>query len=93
MKCFYSGGGNNRPHFIYRFKVKNCTSDMYDWADTYPEKGPFSRFHVEWASVYSNIDSPRDYDVIQFELHDAYLAFMYAFAGEIIEDQTWKEYR
>jgi hypothetical protein len=44
MEYFYSGGGNNRPYFTYRFKVKECTTDMYQWAEAYPEKGAFSRF-------------------------------------------------
>ncbi len=88
MNYFWTDGGNNRPTFIYRFKVKNCTTEMYEWAQAYPDKGPFSRFHVEWKSVYDKMDSPRDYEVIQFELRDAYLAFKYAFAGEIIEDKT-----
>lgn len=87
MNYFYSGGGNNRPFFIYRFKAKKVSSEMYVWGKEYPDKGPFSRYHVEWGSVYN-----KDYDVIQFELRDAYLAFQYAFAGEV-EDITWKEYR
>ena len=82
MEYFYGGGGNNRPVFIYRFKVKECTEDMYKWADSYPEKGPFSRFHVEWGSVYSKMDSPREYDVIQFEHSEAAKIFRIAFAGE-----------
>ena len=86
MEYFYGGGGNNRPVFIYRFKVKPVTTEMYKWAQAYPEKGPFSRFHIEW-------EMHKGYDVIQFELRDAYLAFQYAFAGEIIEDVTMKEYK
>ena len=86
MEFFYSDGGNNRPYFVYRVKVKNCTTEMYNWAQKYPEKGPFSRFHIEW-------DMSKGYDIIQFELRDAYLAFQYAFAGQIIEDVTMKEYR
>ena len=92
MEYFYSGGGNNRPHFTYRFKVKKCTTDMYQWAEAYPEKGPFSRFHVEWASVYSKMDRLLDYDVIQFEHSEAAKVFRIAFAGEY-EDITMKEYR
>ena len=87
MELFYSGGGNNRPYFTYRFKVKLCTEDMYAWAKEYPAKGPFSRFHVEWASVYH-----RTYSVIQFESSEAAKIFRIAFAGEY-EDITMKEYR
>jgi hypothetical protein len=92
MEYFYGGGGNNRPYFMYRFKVKECTNDMYMWAHAYPEKGPFNRFHVEWGSVYSKMDSPREYDVIQFEWGEAAKVFRIAFAGEY-EEITMKEYR
>lgn len=92
MEYFWSDGGNNNPVFIYRFKVKKCTSEMYDWADNYPTKGPFSRFHVEWESVYNKMDRPRDYDVIQFESSEAAKVFRIAFAGEY-EEITMKEYR
>lgn len=88
MEYFYSAGGNNRPYFTYRFKVKKCTTDMHKWANEYPEKGPFSRWHVEWASVYHS----REYDVIQFEHSEAAKIFKIAFAGEY-EDITMKEYR
>lgn len=92
MEYFYSGGGNNRPHFTYRFKVKPCTTAMYEWAAAYPEKGPFSRWHVEWQSVYGKMDSPIDYDVIQFEWSEAAKVFRIAFAGEY-EDVTMIGYK
>jgi hypothetical protein len=92
MEYFYSEGGSNRPYFIYRFRVKNCTTEMYQWAEAYPEKGPFSRFHVEWSSVYTTGGMPRGYDVIQFEHNEAAKIFRIAFAGEY-EDITMKEYR
>lgn len=88
MECFYSGGGNNKPFFIYRYKVDRVSNEMYIWAEKYPSKGPFSRFHVIWSVVENT-----PYDIIQFELRDAYLAFKYAFAGEILEDITWEEHR
>ena len=92
MEYFWSGGGNNRPYFTYRFKVKRCNDEMYEWARSYPEKGPFSRFHVEWSDVYTTMDGPRGYDVIQFESSEAAKIFRIAFAGEY-EDITMKEYR
>lgn len=92
MECFYSSGGTNRPYFTYRFRVNKCTSEMYAWARSYPEKGPFSRFHVEWSSVYTTSGIPRGYDVIQFEHSEAAKVFKIAFAGEY-EDITMKEYR
>ena len=97
MEYFYSDGGNNKPHFIYRFTVrKSSLRQMMEWANAYPEKGPFSRYHVIFNSQYMKDDPSVDREeipLIQFELRDAYLAFKYAFAGEIVEDITWKEYR
>lgn len=92
MEFFFSSGGNNRPYFTYRFKVKKCYREMILWAKEYPSKGPFSRFHIEYKDVYSKMDSPRDYDVIQFESSEAAKIFRIAFAGEY-EDITMKEYR
>ena len=88
MEYFYSEGGNNKPFFIYRFNVRKVTTEMFEWCQNYPEKGPFSRFHV----IFNTGNFERD-NIIQFELKDAYLAFMYAFAGEILEDKTWEEHR
>lgn len=92
MEYFFSGGGNNRPVFTYRFKVKKCTTEMYQWAEAYPHNGYFQRWHVEWNAVYSKMDNPRDYDVIQFESSEAAKVFRIAFAGEY-EEITMKEYR
>jgi len=92
MEYFFTRGGNNRPYFIYRFKVKKCTSEMYEWAEAYPEKGPFSRFHVEWQHMFTHMDRSINYDVIQFEHSEAAKVFRIAFAGEY-EEITMKEYR
>ena len=89
MEYFYSSGGNPNPYFVYRFKVKKCTTEMYQWAHQYPEKGPFSRYHVEWNT--GKMDSGKDYDVIQFEHSEAAKIFRIAFAGEY-EEITMKEY-
>ena len=89
MKYFHSEGGNNRPYFMYRFKVAKCTTEMYEWCERYPDHDhPFRRFHIEWSSVRN-----KDVDVVQMESRDAYLAFQVAFAGEILEDLTMKEYK
>ena len=92
MEYFFTSGGNNRPVFIYRFKVKICTSEMYWWAASYPEQGPFSRFHVEWQDAYTKMDRPINYDVIQFEHSEAAKIFRIAFAGEY-EDISMGGYR
>ena len=83
MEKFYGGGGNQNPSFIYQFKVAMVTNQMYEWCENYPGKGPFSRWHIEHSFRRKD-----NCDVIHFELRDAYLAFMYAFAGEILEDKT-----
>lgn len=83
MEKFYGGGGNQNPSFIYQFRVAMVTNEMYVWCEDYPSKGSFSRWHVEHAFRRKD-----NCDVIHFELRDAYLAFMYAFAGEILEDKT-----
>ena len=92
MEYFFTSGGNNRPVFIYRFKVNRCTTEMYEWAEAYPEKGPFSRFHVEWQDMFTKMDRPINYDVIQFEHSEAAKVFRIAFAGEY-EEITMNEYR
>jgi hypothetical protein len=88
MDKFYGGGGNQNPSFIYQFKVNLFTDAMYIWCENYPSKGPFSRWHVEHAFRRKD-----NCDVIHFELRDAYLAFMYAFAGEILEDKTMGSFK
>ena len=88
MEFFYSGGGNNRPDFTYLFKIKRLTTEMYEWCKAYPEKGPFSRWHYIPNTGNVHRDS-----IIQFELRDAYLVFQWAFAGEILEDLTWNDFR
>jgi hypothetical protein len=88
MEYFWSDGGNNKPYFIYRLNVQKITEQMHNWCNKYPSKGPFSRWHC----IYNTGNFERD-NIIQFELKDAYLAFQYAFAGEILEDRTMKEYK
>ena len=88
MEKFYGGGGNQNPTFIYQFRVKKVTTEMYTWCENYPSKGSFSRWHIEFSFTRKD-----DCDVIHFELRDAYLAFMYAFAGEILEDKTMSGYK
>ena len=83
MEKFYGGGGNQNPSFIYQFRVKTVTNAMFTWCETYPSKGSFSRWHIEHSFRRKD-----ECDVIHFELRDAYLAFKYAFAGEILEDKT-----
>lgn len=88
MEYFYSGGGNNNPDFVYRFKTKEVTSEMFHWAKEYPPtQDCFQCFHIKY-----NATNNGEWDIIQFQWRDAYLAFKYAFAGEV-EDITWKDFR
>jgi len=88
MEKFYGGGGNQNPSFIYQFKVAMVTNEMYTWCENYPGKGSFSRWHIEHAFRRKD-----NCDVVHFELRDAYLAFKYAFAGEILEDKTMGSFK
>jgi hypothetical protein len=83
MEKFYGGGGNQNPTFIYQFRVKKFTNEMYLWCEAYPGKGPFTRWHVEHS--FRRQDGC---EILHMEYRDAYLAFMYAFAGEILEDKS-----
>lgn len=80
MEYFYSGGGNNRPYFSYRVKVRKCTEEMYVWCAEYDDEGSyFCRFHVEWKDVYGTTEHPRDYEIVQFERETPALMFTLKF--------------
>lgn len=85
MKYFYSSGGNNKPYFPHRVKVKKCTNKMYEWCMHYPgDDEPFKNFHVEWDKYKPGDEMHIGYEIVQFQSENAYLAFLYAFAGEYI---------
>jgi hypothetical protein len=94
MEYFYSGGGNNRPDFTYRFLVKKITDEMYDWCDSYPLIGPFERWHII-HNYYERTDSRNDRGdspetpLIQFESRKAAYMFRIAFSEYIIENKTY----
>lgn len=97
MDYFYSGGGNNRPHFTYRFLVKEITEGMWNWCDRYPLNGPFERWHVihNYKATFTNSSAAKDekeVPLIQFEDRNAALMFSLAFSEYIIEDKSLKEY-
>lgn len=80
MEYYWSEGGNNRPWFSYRIKVRKCTNEMYTWCKEYTDQGsPFCRFHVEWCDVYKTENNPRDYDIVQFECEAPALLFAMKF--------------
>ena len=92
MNYFYSGGGNNRPSFTYRFLCKTITSEMFEWCERYPLDGPFERWHI-----IHNFKTERDGDLgdvteiplIQFENKQAAFMFSIAFSEYILEDKTY----
>jgi hypothetical protein len=94
VEYFYSGGGNNRPDFTYRFLVSKITEEMYDWCDNYPLTGPFERWHIinnYYESRPLRIDrgdSPET-PLIQFESRKAAYMFRIAFSEYIIENKTY----
>jgi hypothetical protein len=89
MEYFYSGGGNNRPDFTYRFTMKEITEGMHHWCNNYPLTGPFQRWHI-----VRNFGQPTDGDraevpLIQFESQQAAYWFRIAFSEYIVEDKTY----
>lgn len=88
MEYFWSDGGNNRPDFTYRYTMKEVTSEMYRWCQSYPANGPFDRFHV-----IRNYGQPTDSDkkevpLIQFENKKAAFMFSIAFSEYILENKS-----
>jgi hypothetical protein len=84
MEYFYSGGGNNRPDFTYRFLVSKITEEMYDWCGNYPLTGPFERWHI----IHNTGNFERD-TIIQFESRKAAYMFRIAFSEYITENKTY----
>lgn len=89
MEFYFTSGGNNRPDFIYRFTLKQMTTEMFEWCERYPANGPFQRFHV-----IRNYGQPTDQDrkeipLIQFEDRKAAFMFSLAFSEYILEDKTF----
>ena len=92
MKYFYSGGGNNRPSFSYRFLMRKITDDMYNWCGDYPLDGPFERWHIihnyQTGPVDNSVDSGPEAPLIQFESRKAAYLFRIAFSEYIIENKS-----
>jgi hypothetical protein len=93
MEYFYSGGGNNRPDFTYRFLVKKITDEMYDWCGNYPLTGPFERWHIihnyQTGPIDNSVDSGPETPLIQFESRKAAYLFRIAFSEYILENKTY----
>ena len=83
MELFYSGGGNNRPTFSYRFSVKEVTQEMFDWCSNYKDDGrPFRRWHVIWNQNPTR--EVKECPLIQFEWEEPAIMFALKF-GEYIK--------
>lgn len=82
MEYFWSDAGNNRPYFRYRIKVPKCTTEMYEWCQAFDDEGKyFRRWHVEWNDSHH----PKvNYDVVQFEWHEAAVMFKLRWGGSDI---------
>ena len=78
MEHFRGGGGNNKPFFAHRIKVKKMTAAAFEWCSDYPSTGPFQRFHVEWDNLTGN-EMHKGYDIVQFESEQAALMFALRF--------------
>jgi hypothetical protein len=91
MEYFYSGGGNNRPTFTYRFLMRKITDEMYDWCGNYPLSGPFERWHIihnyREGTAFQG-DAP-EVPLIQFESSNAAYMFSIAFSEYILENKTY----
>jgi hypothetical protein len=91
MEYFYSGGGNNRPDFTYRFLVRKITDEMYDWCGNYPLDGPFERWHIihNYYEGRALQGDATETPLIQFESRKAAYMFSIAFSEYILVDKTY----
>jgi hypothetical protein len=92
MEYFWSGGGNNRPDFTYRFTMKEITDKMFDWCGEYPLNGPFERWHIihNYQTSYDgDLGDRKETPLIQFESRQAAYWFRLAFSEYILEDKTY----
>lgn len=79
MEYFSSHGGNNKPYFTHRLKVKKMTNEAYEWCLDYPSTGYFQRFHVEWDSYAPGTEMHKGYEIVQFESERAAIMFALKF--------------
>jgi len=64
MKRYHSEGGTQNPDFLYQVRVRDFTTEMYDWCEAYDDQGEtFCRYHVKW-NLY---DDHYEYDRVTFE--------------------------
>lgn len=91
MEYFYGGGGASNPNFVYRFLMKEITTDMWHWCEQYPLTGPFERWHIvhNFQSSHKGITGDRkETPLIQFESSKAAKVFRIAFSEYIIENKS-----
>lgn len=83
MEYFYGGGGRSDPDFLYRFEVKEVTTEMWKWCEDYPLTGPFERWYVK-HSTHTNANP-----IITFESRKAAYMFSLAYSEYIIKNQSY----
>ncbi len=90
MEYFYSDGGNNRPHFVYRFLLKEVNTAMWEWCERYPLTGPFERWHVirNHTDGTAFLGDGPETPLIQFESKKAAQMFRIAYSEYIILDKS-----
>ena len=86
MEYFYGGGGRSNPDFVYRFLLKEVTTDMWKWCENYPLSGPFERWYVQYNAKMGGVDqSP----ILQIENKKAAFMFSLAYSEYILKDLTY----
>ena len=76
MKRYHSEGGTQNPDFPYQVRVRDFTTEMYDWCKAYDDQGEtFCRFHVKW-NLY---DNHNEYDRVTFEQEQPAIMFALRF--------------
>jgi hypothetical protein len=75
MKKYHSEGGTQNPDFLYQVRVRDFTTEMYDWCEAYDRGETFCRYHVKW-NLY---DSPNEYDRVTFEQEQPAIMFALRF--------------
>ena len=74
MKKYHSEGGTQNPDFLYRVRVKNFTTEMFEWCEAYDDQGDtFCRFYVK-RNMYGE-----GYDRVQFEQEQPAIMFALRF--------------
>lgn len=92
MEYFYGGGGTSNPGFVYRFLVKEITTEMWQWLEKYPLHGPFDRWYIQRnGDPYSKNEDKKEIPMVQIENRKAAYMFMLAYSEYIIANKSLYE--